>query len=498
MRGTQCYISVNDSFVEMENNTNETELFEICRLAQRDHQVYLDEYNFTGQGGLANDTLWQLRDYTLVTEAMAAFYILFFLIAFFWNLFILIMMCVRRKIFKEAAHVFLANLVLLDFLVAVFVMTFPIVSSIGGGWILGANDLVRCYTCDITGFLVVFLVDMSVHVLAILSIDRVLHLAWPLKYKAYMTRLKATVIVAVVWVFVLALNILPFFGIGIIEFNRNLGVCLVRWSNPNSFIYVGVLLLELLIPLLTLLCANTLTFQLISRVLRRTHARRKVLQRASTRRQQNVREQEERRVVVTEEERRYTKQQRQLRKYFTAVFLSNLICWSLLFIVFLLFFVLDASLFPPVLFVVGFFCYLLTAIIHPMLETYFIQDLRIFFRKVRKGVRNELTRQTSSIVEKASYRLKPRDSQLNVISEVDIGSVRMDGSFFEASVLEPSPVPGRAGQENVAFERIDEKEEEEEEPQPAHGNRARESTSNESGVFSECPEHEPTHHHYAQ
>lgn len=478
------------------NDTNETtlELFEICHLSQNDYPRYLRMFNFS-EGGLANPTLWKLREQTLVSEAMAFFYILFFLIAFFWNFFILIMMCVRRKIFKEAAHVFLANLVLLDFLVAVFVMSFPIITSIQGEWILGVDDRARCYTCNVTGFFVTFLVDMSVHVLAVLSVDRVLHLAWPLKYKAYMTRVKATIIVVAIWVFVLVLNVLPFFGVGIIEFNRNLGVCLVRWSMNTiaSFIYVGVLLLELLIPLLTLLLANTLTFQLISRVLKRTNERRKTLQRASTRRHHDMKEKEMQRAVVTEDERQYAKQQRQLRKYFTAVFISNIICWTMLFVVFLLFFALDASLFPPALFAVGFFCYLLTAIIHPMLETYFIQDLRIFFRKVRKGVRKELTRQTSSIVEKASYRLKPRDSQLNVISEVEAPSaVRVDLSLSLVEVGdEPSPTIGR---ENAVFEQIPE-EDEEGEGQLLQGNRARESTSNESGVFSECPEQEPTQHH---
>lgn len=476
------------------NNTSDMdlELYQICNLAQHNGNEYLRMFNSTD--GFANVTLWKLREHTLVPEAMAFFYLLFFLIAFFWNLFILIMMCVRRKIFKEAAHVFLANLVLLDFLVAVFVMTFPVISSIQGEWILGTNDLSRCYTCDVMGFFVTFLVDMSVHVLAVLSVDRVLHLAWPLKYKTYMTRVKATIIMVAIWLFVLLLNVFPFFEVGVIEFNRNLGVCLVRWTRTagdnRSIIYVGVLLLELLVPLLTLILANTLTFQLISRVLKRTNERRKILQRASTRRQHNAKEMESHKAVVSEEERRYSKQQRQLRKYFTAVFISNIICWSLLFVVFVLLVALDSDVFPPALFVVGFFCYLLTAIMHPMLETYFIQDLRIFFKKVKKGVRKELTRQTSSIVEKASYRLKARDSQLNVISEVELPSVvRMDLSLVEA-VGQPLPANG---QENIVFDQI--AEEDEGVGKPAEGNRARESTSNESGVFSECPEQEPTQNH---
>ena len=474
-------------------NETDFQLYQICKLAQKDRDEYLRMFNSTD--GFANVTLWKLREHTLVPEAMAFFYLLFFLIAFFWNLFILIMMCVRRKIFKEAAHVFLANLVLLDFLVAVFVMSFPVISSIQGEWILGTDDLSRCYTCNVTGFFVTFLVDMSVHVLAVLSVDRVLHLAWPLKYKTYMTRVKATIIVVVIWAFVLVLNVLPFLDVGVIEFNRNLGVCLVRWTptaeNNRSIIYVGVLLLELLVPLLTLILANTLTFQLISRVLKRTNERRKILQRASTRRQHDVKEMQSHRAVVSEEERRYSKQQRQLRKYFTAVFISNIICWSLLFVVFVLLVVLDSDVFPPVLFVVGFFCYLLTAMIHPMLETYFIQDLRIFFRKVKKGVRKELTRQTSSIVEKASYRLRPRDSQLNVISEVEMPSaIRMDLSLVEV-VEQPLPA---SGQENMVFDQIAE-EDEDGVGKPAEGNRARESTSNESGVFSECPEQEPTQNH---
>ena len=474
------------------------DLFEICTIAQQgNNQTYLNrtqEINST----FYNQSLWMLLD-GVEPIAMAVFYAIFFVIAFTWNLVILMVMLIRRKVFKEAAHVFLANLVLTDLLIAVFIILVALVSSIPGEWVLGTNDAVRCYTCEISGFFVTFLVDLSVHTLAILSLDRTLHLAFPLKYRTVMTRVKAFFILIIIWVVVLALNILPFFDVGIIEFNQRLGLCLVRWSQStqSSFIYVGVLLAELLIPITVLIVANTLTFRIVSRVLKRAHKRKKTLRKMSTRRQRNVQEQLSREQANTEEDRQYHKQQKQLVQHFTASFIASILCWMWIFIMYIVVIAAPEDTIPPYLFTISFYFYLLTAIVHPMLETYFIPELRLFFGRIKKNMKKELTKQTSSIIEK---RRK--------ISAVNSQGAPSDGTRQESSIADNS-FTSRVGEENPAFGKpvislsplteapsenktflikphdVDMSDDLMENP--------RGSTSNESGVFSEVQDHEESH-----
>lgn len=462
------------------------DLFQICELAKGFNDTYLNFTMYLGEQ-FYNRSLWKLLD-GVEPNAMAVFYAIFFIIAFIWNLVILLIMLVRRKAFKEAAHVFLANLVLTDLFVAVFIILFALISSIPGEWVLGVNDVSRCYTCEISGFFVTFLVDLSIHTLAILSLDRTLHLAFPLRYRTVMTRVKAVVIVVVVWVVVLVLNILPFFGVGIIEFNRRLGLCLVRWSQSTtrSFIYVGVLLAELLIPITVLILANTITFRIISRVLRRSHKKKKDLRRMSTRRQQNIQEQLSREQAQSEEDKHYNKQQRQLVRHFTASFVTSILCWMCLFIMYIVLIIAPDDKIPPFLFTIGFYLYLLTAIIHPMLETYFIPELRLFFTHIKKGVRKELVKQTSSIAEK---RRKP--STTHGITDGARTESLFSDSTYPSKLGEENPVFGRSPQNSphaqTSFMSKD--------PSVSNVNgyaqnnhteeNQRESTSNESGVFSE-------------
>ena len=421
---------------DLATNDTELELFEICRLAKN------GSANYSGlDSEFLNRTLWKLNDNLVSYEALASVYVLIFVVAFLWNFFLLAVMIARRKIFKEAAHVFLFNLILLDFLATLLITLFAIVATIPREWLFGLTDVVRCYTCDVQGFFVVFLIDTSVHILACLSLDRVLHLSYPLKYKDLMTRNRAIIIVVIIWVVLFILNILPFFGVGIIEFNRQLGVCLVRWSRTTltSYIYVGVLLVELLVPIFILIFGNTFTYKLITKVLKRAHTRKKNLLQSSTRRKLNVKEQEQHQTDKSEEQRNYRQQQLELARYFGALFISNIVCWFMLFIMFILVAVLPPERFPPDIFSFGFVMYLLTTVIHPILETYFIQDLRLLFRNIKTGMKRELSKHASMLDK--SRKLASRDSESHTIHSKG----RTELSYIDPQMSHPG------GQANPAY-----------------------------------------------
>jgi len=72
---------------------------------------------------------WRIRDELLYgTPYVATVILIFFLVSFFWNLFIIITYFVKFKLLKEPANIFLLNLAIADLLVALTTMLFSVVT----------------------------------------------------------------------------------------------------------------------------------------------------------------------------------------------------------------------------------------------------------------------------------------------------------------------------------------------------------------------------------
>ena len=108
-----------------------------------------------------------------------------FLVATCWNLFVLVLYIYKRHLLKEPVNILLFTLTITDLLVCLIIMPTSITVYSAGEFIMGDNDRTRCYLCSTQGFFFVFLTIVSIHLLAMLSVDRCILLSCPMKYPKF-------------------------------------------------------------------------------------------------------------------------------------------------------------------------------------------------------------------------------------------------------------------------------------------------------------------------
>lgn len=358
---------------------------------------------------ITDQEFWKIREEfrSVAAPVVVAIISLFFVVAFTWNLFIIITFFVRYRLLKEPANILLLNLAIADFLVALITMVFSIITMATREFIFGSSDVVRCGFCDSLGVIFMTLIAVSIHSLAVLSIDRFILLSFPLKYKSISTPCRAVTVVIAVWCLALLISIPPTFGFGEIEFNRFFGFCIPRFTGGNNFFYVVFIVIEYLVPIITLVVTNIWTVKIVLKFLKRNLVRRQTYRRGKERKADSS---------------NYHKQQTQLVKVFGALLISHIITWSPVIIVVMVIAVFEeAENILPQIYIFGWICYLTNPVIHPMIESFFVKDLRYQVRKAKREVGKSLRRAGSTIYRKAS--------QLTFASEaLDAANASMDES----------------------------------------------------------------------
>ncbi len=379
---------------------------------------------------LASDTLsafnityrthWMINaDLQGAAPVLASIYAIFFTLAFFWNLFIVITYLVKYKLLKEPANLFLFNLALADLLVAVTVMIFSAVAQAGGEFVFGYTDVIRCNMCNLAGFCTMFCIFMSFHLLAALSIDRFILLTYPLRYKSLMSFWRAVIIIVVAWVISFIIGILPFLGFGQHEFNRQFGSCIPRFTGTNiksdvaNFYYIIFAGLEALIPIVIIGITNVFTYRLVSKFLKKNLKRKKIFRNA------------EELKTNSDEDKKYKHQQNQLVKVFGALCISNCVSWIPVVVVFAIGAdaLLVASNIPVSVYVFGWSFYLVNPVVHPIIESFFVKDLRYQVNRAKKTIRSASTAITN--------RLRFRDLDLDQANQaIDSSSTKTSKRTF--------------------------------------------------------------------
>ena len=311
----------------------------------------------------------------------------------------------KWKILKEPGNIFLFNLALADLLVAVTVMMFSFVSQAAKEFVFGFNDVVRCNMCNFAGFCVMFFIFTSLHMLAALSIDRFILLSRPLRYKQLMNAWKALIIVGLAWIISFIIALLPILGFGQYEFNVRYGACIPRFSEPNliteieNFYYVVFCVVEALIPIIILGVTNVFTYRLVSKFLKRNFKRRQTFRSRAELEANN------------EEGKKHHHQQTQLVRVFGALFVANIIAWTpVILVVFAILVtgVLSAGQVPDGVYIFGWVCYLTNPAVHPIIESFFVKDLRYQVTRARRTVRR-----VSTTIVRQLTRQKFEDSDLD-------------------------------------------------------------------------------------
>lgn len=327
--------------------------------------------------------------YVAVIEAI------FFLIGFLWNFFILASYFRNPRLLKEPANIYLFNLAIADLLLSVFITLSACISSAAGRFIFGSSDFTRCHYCRFLGVALHTLVSFTLHILTALSVDRFILLAMPLRYKSLYNMKKALVITILLWLLSLGLAIPPVFGFGEYEFNLFFASCNARWTGRNklgveNIHYVTVFGVEAVIPISIIIVTNVWVIKIIksflsSRIKRRRTYRGNIITSADKK-----------------DEIKYEKNQKQLVKVFGALFVAHSICWIPVLTVMFVSLGIGVAKIPPAVFISAWLAYLLNPVLHPMLETFFIKDLRYSITKTKQKVRSSVKGACSSLTMQVS------------------------------------------------------------------------------------------------
>ena len=405
----------NNSFVANESNGSNGSTFSCLNLPLNDSYI-------------TNDTFWEANaSGQAANYAISSIVSIYFVVAFAWNLFIIMTYILKFRLLKEPANIFLFNLAIVDFMVTITIMLYTVIILAASKFVFGNSDFARCTACDAFGFFFDVLIAVSNHTLVALSFDRFILLAKPLRYKAIVTTWKAVVVMVVIWVVSLLIGLPPLLGFGQYEFNGRLGACLPRFSGErNGFKNLSYLILavaDILICLLLLLLTNVWTYKIITKFLQRSLVRRRSFRDTPA--------------GQTAEDDRFQKQQQQLLKVFSALFVAHLVSWSPFIIVILILSGLSAdqvTKIPNVIFVLGWLAYLTHPVLLPIIETFFVKDLRYQVRKVNKEVRRSIVSVGSAIM-RASQVAFASDALDKANREVD----KTDGNVSLKSRIHNKP-----------------------------------------------------------
>ena len=301
---------------------------------------------------------------------IAAVMILFLLVSFTSNAFILVSM-LWCGLLHQPAHILLFNLAVTDLLVSITVMPFTITSGIAREYVFGESDYVRCKVCQ-TGIMFTVLSSVSLHNLALLSLDRLLFVFIPFRYRKVMTARRVVVALLVVWLLCIALSVPPLFGFGEIKFATSVGNCFVSFFGETALTknvyYILLVLLEASVPVVVLIVTNVWLVCLVRRHFAQMFRVRKTLTAAE--------KEQHRRSMRRRVYKKHNQHQIQLLRVFGALFLSNFITWLPAIGLAITAMAVDFDRVPAEVIAFVYLTYISHSVIHPLLEACFIFELR--------------------------------------------------------------------------------------------------------------------------
>ena len=320
---------------------------------------------------------------------MAAIMIVFLIIAIPWNIVVMIAV-VKKKLYREPAFVLLLNLIVADLLVYLFVMPFNIYSALAKEFTLGSTDYTRCQVCHTIVSTIICLVYVSLFCLALMSLDRLVYIKWPLAYSKYVSIKLVLVVLLAVWILCIIISAFPAFGIGETKYANVLSSCSLIVGGEThltaNFNYIVILVFVGIFPFVTALVSNVWLLVLVCKTLYSGY--NKNMEKESCRPTTS----EEVKVTKDKLKSDYQKQQLYLAQVFGALFAVNVITWIPTIFISLVSAAIGTDQVPAPAFAFMFLAFVSQPAIHPILETCFVGRARkaiwnylCFCRKKRKS-----------------------------------------------------------------------------------------------------------------
>ena len=330
--------------------------------------------NDSGGCGL-NESLWNLdtEGFNQYIRPVVLFYeILVFIVAFSWNLFLIIFICRRKKLLKEPPNIFFVNLAIADFLVTVVCMPFYIITVGAESWTFGDNDCVREGFCKAVAFLLSVFLLVSVYFLAAVAFDRFVAIVYNWQYKKLITIKRAWVAVVLCWIASLLVSSPPIYGFGVFFFEHRLGACLFRWSQNRE--YVLFYAIQLLIPITVITLCTLGTYCRVRKFLKIQH-------------QRTIRHLARQATVMFHE--KHKRKQKKVLWIFTALLVILSLCWAPGLVTAIIGFFIGYEEIPGLVFIFDLMFVLTNIMANPIVHAFF-----------RKSIRKSLKKFICSILEK--------------------------------------------------------------------------------------------------
>jgi hypothetical protein len=267
---------------------------------------------------------------------------------------------VRKKLHLQPTFLLLLSLSITDVLFCVTVMPFNVVTGFAGEFLFGSSDVVRCRVCKV-GAMLSFLSLLSLHSVALIAVDRLLFIKRPLRYHKIVTVPRILSAMLVVWSVCILMSILPFLGIGEINYSHALFHCILDFTTLQLYVYI-LMAGETLVPLLTLMISLLWVACIAWRQLKHIYKTPICALQENATRQRMVKEK--------------SRLQLHLVRVFGAIIVVNILTWvPTLFLGVVVTFV-DKFDVPIWYKTFSYLCFLFQPVLHPVLETSLISEIR--------------------------------------------------------------------------------------------------------------------------
>lgn len=322
-----------------------------------------------------NPEYWNTRDISSssrVTGILTASTMLSFLLIGLPSNVLIILIILLRRLYEQPTEILLLSLAIADLLTCVLVLPQIIVAGFAGEFIFGDSDYVRCKVCQ-SGIVFVGLTVFTVHVLALMSLDRCMYIRLPLRYGKIIT--KKTTVVSVVLVSLLSVlfSIFPLFGFGDIAYDLKTFSCSPNFDHETLLVkniyYMVLLISEALVPLSILIITNTWVLCIAHKQMKAIYKIQRSIKNAEKELEFSLS------IRNRLRQEKYHKQF-QLTRAFGAIFISNIITWSPVIIRVIEVVVKGSDDFPLWSNFIIIVSIVSHSVIHPIIQACLIPDIR--------------------------------------------------------------------------------------------------------------------------
>ena len=305
--------------------------------------------------------LWlvQVEDKTRAQVA-ASFLLLILVVGLPWNS-LVVGIILKKKLYTQPTIILLLNLVLTDLFFLILEAPSQVWVGFNGEYNYGGTDSIRCKVCQF-GVPITVLPLTALYTISYMSFDRFMFIYKPLKYDKIITCFRTLLVLGLTWVFNALISILPVIGYGDAIFIPDLLACI--FDHFHDYLYV--ILTIALIPMVPTLVCNIWLLCIVQKNIKAVYSVRRSSSSAAS-------NQEEDKFYKVMKKQRHQKELH-LVWVFVALVCCNLVTWLPIIIQALLFSL--KTDFPPVFSTVSIVLFASQAVLHPIVETSLIKEVR--------------------------------------------------------------------------------------------------------------------------